>query len=169
MQTLHRTGRAARAVTRTALAGILALGASAVYAASTSQGPVPAPAQQTSGDVNYRVGGVGSDEAKTMRQLASDYPLALTFVERAGDGRDMFTADVDVRIADSSGATQLETQAEGPLMLVELPDGTYTVTASLAGESKSQKVSIRDGQPSRVVFVWPERHSEAQQVSLATQ
>lgn len=144
--------RAARRALHAALAGVLALAATSVYA--------EAPPEQTAGSIEYRVGGIGADEAEAMRRLSSDYPLTLTFVERSADGRDMYTADVGVSITDSSGAPQLTTQAQGPMLLADLPDGSYTVEATLGGETKTQQVAIADGKPQRVVFVWTEQASE---------
>lgn len=139
-----------------ALAGVL-LGGAATAAADLASAPVPP--EQNYGAVNYRVGGVGLDEAQAMREISPNYPLTLTFAERAPDGRGMFTAGVAVQIVDAQGTVRLATVAEGPMMLVDLPSGEYTVTAGLDGQNKAQELSLREGEKSKLVFVWPEKNA----------
>lgn len=153
--------RAARTAMHAALVGVFSLAAAGAHAASE------APPEQTAGTIEYRVGGIGADEAEAMRRLSADYPLVLTFVERSADGRDMYTADVDVTIANSNGDAALDIQAPGPMLLADLPDGRYTVEATLAGETKSQQVQVAGGSTERIVFVWPEQ--SPQQISQLDQ
>lgn len=133
----------------------------AAVAAAGATASAEAPPEQNFGAVNYRVGGVGLDEAQAMRQISTSYPLTLTFAERSSDGHGMFTAGVDVQIVDASGAVRLETVAQGPMMLVDLPDGDYTVKADLNGDSKAHELSLRNGEPSKLVFVWPAQQSSS--------
>jgi hypothetical protein len=158
MHSKHRH-RAARSAMHAALGGVLALTAAAAYAAAE----VP-PAQKV-GTVEYRVGGIGATEAEAMRRLSSDYPLSLTFIEHAPDGRDLYTADVGVRVMDSDGNTRLDTHAQGPLLLADLPDGHYTVEATLGSDTRRRDVNIRDGKAERVVFTWPLQQADAREVS----
>ena len=150
---MHRNHRkrAARTAMHAALAGVFSLAATTPYAASE------VPPEQAVGSVEYRVGGIGADEAEAMRRLSSDYPLTLTFVERSADGRDMFTANVDVTIADRSGNAALDIQADGPMLVAELPDGRYTIEATLGGQTRTEQVEVAGGQNERIVFVWPEQ------------
>ena len=154
--------RAARSAMHAALAGVFCLSAAVTHAQSTAQ----VPAEQSAGEVQFRVGGIGETEADAMRSISTEYPLALTFVERSSDGRDMFTADVDVSIVDSNGSAQLDTVAGGPILLADLPDGRYTVSATLDGDTKTQQVTVSEGATQRVVFVWPEQQT-SQQLSRA--
>lgn len=149
---MHRNHRkrAARTALYAALTGAFSVATAGAYADALT------PPEQTVGSVEYRVGGIGADEAEAMRRLSSEYPLTLTFVERSADGRDMYTANVDVTIADHSGDAALDIQAPGPLLLADLPDGRYTVEATLDGDTKTQQVEVAAGQTERVVFVWPE-------------
>ncbi|MEC9365312.1 MAG: carboxypeptidase regulatory-like domain-containing protein [Pseudomonadota bacterium] len=158
MNRIHRT-RAAHTALSAALAGVFSFAAAGALAATD------APPEQRAGSIEYRVGGIGAAEAETMRRLSSEYPLTLTFVERAPDGRNMYTAGVGVTITDSSGNAQLETKAQGPLLMAELPDGRYTVSATLGGDTKTREVKVSNGQPERVVFVWPQQSPDPRQLS----
>ena len=112
------------------------------------------PEQQTESGVTYRAGGLGAREADEMRRLSDDYPLALTFTERAEDGRDMFSANVAVRILDASDEVVFETKAPGPLMLVDLEEGHYTVEATLRGAVETREVTLEAGQTQRLTLAW---------------
>lgn len=133
----------------------------AAVAAAGANVSAEVPPEQNFGAVSYRVGGVGMDEAQAMREISTSYPLTLTFAERATDGHSMFTAGVDVQIVDASGTVRLDAVAGGPMMLVNLPNGEYTVKADLNGESKAHELTLRSGEPSKLVFVWPAQQSSS--------
>ncbi|MDD3763657.1 MAG: T9SS type A sorting domain-containing protein [Nevskiales bacterium] len=148
----QRRAKGLRAIALTA-AIVAGLGPLAVCAAQEL------PPAQYSGTVEFRVGGFGETEADAMKAATPRYPLALNFVERGSDGRSMYTSDVGVRITDTVGTTRLDTVANGPIMLIKLPAGTYTITATLEGRSKTQKVNIGQSGHERIVFSWPEMSS----------
>jgi hypothetical protein len=111
------------------------------------------PPERQAGSIGYRSGGVGQDESAAMKAAAARYPLALTFTARIGK-RDAYTAGVKVRIAAAGGATVLEVSSDGPFLLVDLPAGSYQVTAENGGVAKSRNVRIKAGAHSAVVFEW---------------
>lgn len=151
-----RRGHALRAAKTMAVTASL-LFASTVTLAATMPSAPSVPPEQREGVVAYRVGGIGKEEASQMRQISAHYPVELTFVERRDDGRTMFTTDIDVRITDQQGRASLETLAKGPMMLVDLPAGRYTIEATLAGQVKQQSVVVTEGDANRLIFVWPEQ------------
>ena len=77
---------------------------------------------ETRGDVSYMNGGIGKDEADAIRAQASRFPLELPLVQGA-DGHEEFVAGVAIRIADRAGRVVLELPGQGPVFLVNLPDG----------------------------------------------
>jgi hypothetical protein len=111
------------------------------------------PQEKTEQGVDYREGGIGEDEAQAMLQKSSEYPLMLTFAEYL-NGKHAYTADVQVRIADQSGDPVLQTKSDGPLMLVDLPQGEYEITATYEGETKEQRVQVQPQESKNVVFEW---------------
>ncbi len=96
------------------------------------------PAMQSRGAGQYVCGGVGLDESTAMRAQMKDHPLSLLFARAGG----AYLADVDVTVKDSAGATALAMRADGPLCLVDLPAGRYTVEASSQGTVKSEAVTL---------------------------
>ena len=132
------------------VAGLGAAGA-ALSADTASLPPV-----QMQGVVSYITGGIGEDEAAAFKHAATAYPLEMLFVQKA-QPKDEFLADVRVSVRDRSGNTLLETTAEGPFLLVNLPAGKYRIEAEIRGEPKHQTVEIRSGRHQRAVFVWAHR------------
>jgi hypothetical protein len=100
----------------------------------------------------FITGGVGKEDADRMRAIAPEYPLELVFVRRANEGEE-FVADVRLTIADEGGRVLVD-QASGPIVLVRVPAGVYTVSAEYAGQLKTQRVAVADGKHEKVALVW---------------
>ena len=106
-----------------------------------AQTPAPMPAMKVQDAGRYVCGGVGSDESVAMRAAMKDHPLALLFARASG----AYLADVDVMVKDASGGTAMAMRASGPVCLVDLPAGRYTVEAASEGVTKSQAVTLGGG------------------------
>jgi hypothetical protein len=132
---------------------VLPLAAAAALACGSAGASMALPAVQHEGTVSYLTGGVGLDEAQAMKQQAVHYPLALEFVEQAGQ-RGEYSAGEQVQIRNASGKTVLSATAGGPFMLVNLPDGRYRVSAVDDGHREVRNVTL-SGKHDRVAFVWP--------------
>ncbi|MET3913955.1 hypothetical protein ABID97_000737 [Variovorax sp. OAS795] len=120
----------------------------ALLACACAAGAVGAQAQSAmpqwkgEGAVRYVCGGIGSDESNAMRAAMKEHPLALLFARSDG----AYLADVDVDIKGADGAPSLALRASGPVCLVDIPDGRYTVSArTTGGEAKSQAVTVGGG------------------------
>jgi len=96
------------------------------------------PPMQGQGAARYVCGGIGSDESTAMRAAMKSHPLSLLFARPDGG----YLADVAVTLKDGSGASALSLRADGPVCLVDIPAGNYTVEATSEGVSKRQTVSI---------------------------
>lgn len=89
---------------------------------------------------NYRCGGIGSDEATAIRAEMKAHPLSLLFARADGN----YLADVDVSIRGPA-APALSFNAKGPVCLVDLPPGKYSVQAVTEGRTKTQDVTLGSG------------------------
>lgn len=105
------------------------------------------------GKVTYLSGGIGSDQSTAIKQLMSKYPLVLEFAGHTSSGND-YLADVPVKIVDAHGKTMLSTLTTGPFLLVSMPDGHYTVTATYNGQAMRRSIDVRESSHARSVFVW---------------
>jgi len=128
-----------------AFAGLL--GATAAWAQSETL-----PSVTTQGLISYISGGVGSDEAAALRRAAPSYPLTLELAVPSGGPRDAYIADAKVEIRDQQGHTMLSTQSEGPLFLVRVPSGQYTVEVAWNGSVRRKTVDVTAGKPQHVFF-----------------
>lgn len=99
---------------------------------------------QTAGDVRYVSGGIGSDEVAAIKAQAGSYALVLEFAERAGK-RERYIADVDVEISGARGAPVLSVRTDGPFLLVDLPAGSYTVSATYKGNTQTRVIQVGSG------------------------
>jgi len=107
--------------------------------------------------VSYICGGVGKEEASYMRKQAKKHDLMLEFAARNGE----FLSDVNVQIANPQGQKVLQTNCDGPMMLIDFPkSGTYNVHADAAGYVQNQSVNVASrgqGQVASIVLAWPQR------------
>ena len=89
----------------------------------------------------YRCGGIGSDESMAMRAQMKEHPLSLLFAASGG----AYLADIDVNIQGPANVPPLMFRANGPVCLIDLPEGSYTVQASSGGVMKKESVTIGGG------------------------
>ncbi len=116
------------------------------------------PHLQSNGAVDYISGGVSKDEADALKQQSADYALTLEFASSRSAEGDVspgaYLADVNVDIRDTQGRQMLNTTSAGPLLLVRLPPGDYTVSADWNGVRKQHRVDLPEGARRHVVFMW---------------
>ena len=111
--------------------------------------------EQSQGPVTFVSGGVGEDEAAAMRKAAADYPLTLEMATAAGGPRDAYIAHAKVDIQDAAGRYVLETTADGPLMLVNLPSGVYHVAVNWNGVERAKTVQVGGDRRQHVMLEFP--------------
>jgi len=90
------------------------------------------------GEVAFITGGVGASGRSEIEAVQDQYSLKLVFAYTNGE----FLAEVKVVIRDAAGNTLVSTDADGPWLLVKLPAGSYQVAATVAGETKTEQVSV---------------------------
>ena len=116
------------------------------------------PRLQSNGTVDYLSGGIGKEEADALKQQSVDYARTLEFASSRSAEGDVspgaYLADVKVDIRDAQGRQMLDTTAQGPLLLVRLPPGDYTVIADWNGVRKQHSVDLPEGARRHVVFMW---------------
>lgn len=130
------------------LSGSAALAADPATATAIPGGP---PEVKTSGNVRYVSGGIGQTEEAAMHEMAPHYSLNLLFATRKG----RYMSGVEVNVTKANGENVLSTISDGPMLLVDLPPGLYTVEVAAEGKSFSRKVKLGKGQHRQVVLRWP--------------
>jgi hypothetical protein len=109
------------------------------------------PQPKTEGDITYLSGGIGKPESTAMKAEARHYPLSMIF---SGNKDNEYLADVHVTIKDHTGKDVLSTVSEGPIMLVRLPAGSYTVIAEANGKSFKRSVHVQAKGERQLSFHW---------------
>ena len=111
------------------------------------------PMLHTHGEVSYLSGGIGLTEANAIKRVAKSYPLELEFVQSAKP-KDMYLADVEVRIRDAQGKTVLDATSDGPFLLAKLPAGKYSVRADRDGRPEQRQIEVAAKGHQHIVFAW---------------
>ena len=104
----------------------------------------------SSAGVPFIAGEVGENAEKRLEASQKNFNLKLVFTLVEGN----YLADVDVAIKDAAGKAVLEHHVPGPFLLAELPPGTYGVTATYEGKTRSRKVRVGKGLNTEY-FRWP--------------
>lgn len=95
--------------------------------------PTGLPAQ----DLVLYNGGVGIGE----REEAPKDGVKLEFFAENG----AFVAMVDVTVKDSAGEVLVDTVTDGPWLILDLPQGQYTVHAELEDDAESTFIDVNTG------------------------
>jgi predicted deacylase len=109
------------------------------------------PQWQTSGAAQYMCGGVSDesmDAVKGQRSAAASELLFTSGPEGA------YLADVAVTVRGGGLKEPMSFTSVGPLCLLKLPKGSYTVDADFKGKSLKQTIKV-DGAPKQTKFNWP--------------
>ena len=111
------------------------------------------PPTQTAKGVEFIMGGVGSDESQAILAEGKWWPLTIDFSEHTADG-DVWISDVRVRIANAADQTVFDQVCDGPLLLVNLPPGAYTIAVQHKASIKVQKIQVVKGESRRISLHW---------------
>jgi hypothetical protein len=127
----------------------------AAFIFSNGYSQTPLPQIQQYGTTQYISGGIGIDECNVIKTEACNWPLQLMFSEvQAGSTVGAWVSDVDVKITDKSGNSVLSIITQGPLLLVKIPSGLYTLTANYQGKIATRNISVREGRNETVSVHW---------------
>lgn len=99
----------------------------------------------------YVNGGIGDSQTRYMQSIAKNWPVRIMFSQLKADE---FIAGVNLLITDNRDTTFLQLDSAGPLTYVQLPPGTYRVTASFEGQSQTRKVAVGGKNKRDVHFHW---------------
>jgi hypothetical protein len=132
------------------------------FVLAASCGAVPQP--QTQNGIPYLSGGVGKDEADSMRALATGYNLHLTFASQQGGE---YLSDVKVTVRNAKGQVVLDTVSGGPMLMATLPAGRYRVTVESQGKAVTKSVNLSTKSGTDLNFYWPDTDSSNPRVSSA--
>ena len=127
---------------------LFAFGVAAALAASMPFAAAQLVEGRTDQDRRFIAGGIGLEESEQMKIASQEFPLTVIVATNTG----AYLADTHIAIEDLKGHPVLETQVDGPYLLVDLARGTYRVEATHEGQKQRRSVDIDAGTHARVVF-----------------
>lgn len=102
-------------------------------------------------------GGISSEEAERIRQVAKKYSLQVLFtLGNAG----AWIADARLMVLDSSGNTVFSKSVAGPLLYIDLPAGDYQIIGRYNGIRESKRITLTGEKPQRVILNWKDDSEE---------
>jgi len=104
--------------------------------------------------IRYLSGGVGSAERAWVESQLSGYRLRVDCARGSGE----YLGAVWIEILDAQGVNVFQAHTDGPVLLVQLDPGAYTVRALHGDVLRQQRVTLRpgaDARSQRTVLTWP--------------
>ncbi|MDE2598754.1 MAG: hypothetical protein KGL40_03920 [Rhodocyclaceae bacterium] len=125
-----------------------------LLAATTAGAQIPPPKWQaiTVTQAQYVCGGVSAEGMDEIKALRNDAVAELLFTS-GPDGA--FLADVAITINGGDLKDPLLFITDGPICLLKLAKGSYTVDANYRGKSLKQQLKIDGGARQQLKFNWP--------------
>ena len=112
-------------------------------------GAPPAPRVRSEAGIEYLNGGAGEEARAALEAQRAAFPLRLVFSVASG----AYAVADHVEVSNGSGKL-LGVDDAGPMLLVKVPPGDYTVDATYGGKTERRRVSVgREG--STVNWRWP--------------
>lgn len=90
-------------------------------------------------NIHFLSGGIGADEQLRLKNAEPEYSTKVTFAVEDGS----FISDVQVDIKDAKGTDILSLLTDGPILLLDLKPGSYTLTASDGVNIKENKFTLK--------------------------
>ncbi len=139
---------------RLAPLGLLSIAAlpTAVAIATTGSG---LPEVHRTGSVAYVTGGGDPEQTRAIDSEAARYPVEVDFLWGRG-AKETPIPGAQWSIRNAAGHDLVDVASSGPLALVSLPDGRYTLTARYEGTAVSRTVAVHKGAHDIVAMEWPQ-------------
>jgi hypothetical protein len=114
--------------------------------------------------ISYLSGGIGTEEREALRAKENEFNLRLSFASQNSE----YLGGAQVVVKDKKGKTVLDATADGPLFFAELPQGSYTVTATALGKTFRREARISAKGRAQLHFTWKESDHETPTESVAS-
>lgn len=141
---MDKYATASRAVRRTLARSILI---AALSVGANALADIEAGSQN---GIAFESGGWSGETAGVIHAHAGKFPVMLVFAWTDGT----YLADVGVKVMNRKGDTVLDLNESGPLVLIGLPHGEYTINVARNGKSQSRRVNVAANTRIKAVFHW---------------
>lgn len=100
--------------------------------------------------VPYLSGGIGDEEREAIDRARKNYNTKLVLAETSGS----YVSNVSLTVATVLGEPVVTLSGAGPLVLLQLPPGSYLVTADYEGRKAQKRFDVSDNVAQTVVVAW---------------
>lgn len=100
--------------------------------------------------IPYLSGGIGDEEREAIDRARKNYNTRLVLAETSGS----YVSNVSLNIATVLGETVITLSGAGPLVLLQLPPGSYLVTADYDGRKAQKRFDVSDNVAQTVIVAW---------------
>lgn len=111
------------------------------------------PATQTENNIQFIEGGVGLGESQAIAAESNQWPVELVFSQKDGN-KSEWVANVLLVIMDAQGNSVFSHQVNGPMLLLQLKPGKYSLESTYEGRKLVKQVMVIHGQHQKVEINW---------------
>lgn len=135
---------------RLGVLAIAAAAAAAVQAQALDEVESPVPRVERAGPVEYVNGGAGEESRASIDQLRAFFPVRNVFSGRGGQ----YVVAERVTVRGALDAP-VEIRNAGPILVMNLPRGDYTLEVEVGGQVQRKQLRIGDQPPQQLNWHWP--------------
>ena len=103
-----------------------------------------------SNGIPYLSGGIGDEELEEIDRARPNYNTRLVLAEASG----AYVSNVTLKLANVLGEPILSLDSAGPLVLLQLPPGSYLINATYEGRTVQKRFDVRDNTAQSVSILW---------------
>ena len=100
--------------------------------------------------IPYLSGGIGDEEREAIDRARNNYNIKLVLAEASGS----YVSDVTLHITTVLGEPVISIPSAGPLVLLQLPPGTYLINAAYEGRNAQKRFDVSDNLAQTVNVLW---------------
>lgn len=100
--------------------------------------------------IPYLSGGIGDEEREAIDRARNNYNIKLVLAEASGS----YVSDVTLHITTVLGDPVISIPSAGPLVLLQLPPGTYLINAAYEGRNAQKRFDVSDNLAQTVNVLW---------------
>jgi hypothetical protein len=115
-------------------------------------GMPPTPQVRHAGNVDYMNGGAGEEARAVMDAKAPQFSLHNVFSGKGGEY--VVARKVTIRSVGGKASEPITIDNAGPILMVSLPPGSYTIEADVDGKTQKKTVKLA-GTPVKLNWNWP--------------
>ena len=104
----------------------------------------------SSNGIPYLSGGIGDEELEEIDRARPNYNTRLVLAEASG----AYVSNVTLKIATVLGEPIISLSGTGPLLLLQLPPGSYLINATYEGRTVQKRFDVRDDAAGTVSVLW---------------